>query len=101
MEGFDRRRETDHILLEMHGMVQRLDQKMDDTHRWIKSEYEEHKKLDEERHSEITGRLKPIEDFHGDAKKIGKIGAIVLTPALLAVGAGVWEWIRSIIGKAH
>lgn len=84
----ERRRSVDPLIIEVHGMVQRLDQKMDDTHTWMKSQAEKMKTLDD--------RMRPIEDFHGHVKTAGKVGAIVGTPALLAVGAAIWEWIKSI-----
>jgi hypothetical protein len=87
----ERRRGADHVTMEIHGMVQRLDQKMDDTHHWIKMISE---KVDTQ-----DDRMKPLEEFHGTAKTLGKVVAwVVATPALLA---GVWAGVKVFLIGNH
>lgn len=92
----DRRRTTDAILIEMHGMLSRLTERVEGHVQW-----------DERVHAEalvsfrdIEERMKPVEEFHDSMKTAGKVGAIIATPALLAIGAGLWEWIRNIFSHS-
>ncbi len=88
----ERRRANDVLLVEMHGMLTTLTERLKDHVQW-----------DERVHAETTtkivdldDRMEPVEQFHGSMRTAGKVGAIVATPALLAVGAGLWEWVRNI-----
>lgn len=95
-EHGDRRRANDAVLMDMHGMLARLVERLEGHVQW-----------DERVHAEsaaaikaIEERMEPVEEFHHSMLTAGKVGAIVATPALLAVGAGLWEWIRGIFSHS-
>jgi hypothetical protein len=92
MNDDDRRRATDPLIVEMHGMLTALVQKMDDH---IREDEKAHAKLDD-----LDRRFDPVESFHGSMKTAGKVAAVVGTPALLGVGAGLWAWLKGIISHA-
>lgn len=92
----DRRRESDAVLMEMHGMLARLVERVEGHVQWDERVHEE-SKLAIQR---IDSRMEPIEEFHRSMRTAGKVGAVVATPALLAVGAGLWEWVRGIFSHA-
>lgn len=46
---------------------------------------------------EMDERMGPVEEFHHSMRTAGKVGAIIATPALLTIGAGLWEWIRNTL----
>ena len=91
------RRTTDPLIIEMHGTLQRLDQRMDDTHRWFKEAHEaQEKQIDG-----LDKRLKPVEDFHSTAKILKWPAIGIAAPTLAGVGALVWEKIKHTIGGGH
>lgn len=83
------RRSTDPLIIEMHGMVQRLDQKMDETHRWMVEKTETIK--------DHENRLKPIEEMQGTLKRVGWVAGIASVPIVGGIGAGIWAWFQSIV----
>ena len=83
------RRATDPLIIEIHGMVQRMDQKMDDTYR----DLTEHIKKDEKFQEAQEERLKPLEQLHAFFSVGWKIAALIF--ALGGVG-GVAAWFRSV-----
>jgi len=89
----ERRRGTDPLIIEMHGMLSTLVARFDD-----------HVKDDEKAYAKLekvtTERLPPLEEFHGSMKTAGKVFAVAGTPALLGIGAAIWAWFKGIIFHA-
>ncbi len=88
------RRASDNLIIEMHGMIQRLDQRMDDTQRWVKSAHETHLISDATNFKTITDRLDPIESVFKVLKIMAWPAGIIATPTFAYVGYLVLEKIR-------
>lgn len=92
----ERRLGDDGLILEMHGMLSKLMERLENHVQW-----------DERVHAEsdaalkiLNARIEPIEEFHTSMRTATKVGAVVATPALLAIGAGLWEWVRGIFSHS-
>ncbi len=88
-DDYHDRRASDKTILEMHGMLAGLIQRMDD-----------HIKVDDQVHEHLLAvdkRVIPLEEFHGNMKTLGKGLAITGTPILLGAGTWVWLWIKGIL----
>lgn len=93
----DSRRGTDPLIVEMHGTLQRLDQRMDDTHRWFKESHEA-QAVQIKDHEE---RLKPVERFHETAQFLKWPAIGILAPTLTGIGVLIWDKIRQIVDGHH
>lgn len=91
------RRASDGLIIEMHGTLQRLDQRMDDTHRWFKEAHE----LQATQLKDHDERLKPLEKFHDRAKFLKWPALGVAAPTLAGAGALVWDKIRHMFGAQN
>lgn len=82
--------------MEMHGMLSTLVERLEGHVLWDE-------RVHAETHAAIKAievRIEPVEEFHHSMRTAGKVGAIVATPALLAIGAGLWEWVRGIFSHS-
>ena len=92
------RRSTDPIIFEIHGMVQRLDQKMDDTQKWFKSAHEAHLEADRVNFEDIRGKIAPIDRLFQFLKILWKPIAIASIPIVAGLGYIIWDKILILIG---
>ena len=79
------RRQTDPLIIEMHGMVQRLDQKMDDTQKWITTQGGLIETLE--------NRVKPLEQFQETVQTATK-WTLASIPVLGGVIASAWAGLK-------
>ena len=93
------RRSTDPIIFEIHGMVQRLDQKMDDTQKWFKSAHEAHLESDRINFEDIRKRIAPIDRVFQFLKIIWKPVTIASVPVIAGLGYLIWDKIRILISQ--
>ena len=97
MSDDNNRRASDPLITSMYGMVERMDQKMDDTHRWFK-ELHKAQAVQIKDHEE---RLKPIEKFHDTAKFLKWPALGVLAPTLTGLGVLIWDKLRHMLQGNH
>lgn len=90
----ENRRSTDRIVMEMHGMLQRLDQKMDDTQKWFKSAHEAHLESDRGNFKALNDRLEPIDDAFKFIKVLRWPAGVVITPVLVWAGYALVERLK-------
>lgn len=88
-ENQESRRAVDPLIVEMHGMLKTVVQKLDD-----------HIEVDEQAHQrleKVDERLRPVEDLLRTAKSIAKPLALIGTPIFLGIGAAVWAWFKGVL----
>jgi hypothetical protein len=93
----DNRRASDSLIIEMHGTLQRLDQRMDDTLRWVRESHD----VQAGQIKDHETRLKPIEQFHETAKFLKWPALGVLAPTLTGIGVLIWDKMRDLLSGQH
>lgn len=89
----EKRRASDGIILEMHGMLTTLVERLDGHMKW---EEKEHDGLNV-KIATLEERMAPLEETRKSLQAAWKALATVLGSVLVGAGLSVWFWIKSRI----